>query len=70
MRYVDPDDLLCEDLVGFFECDTGITGRDLADRIVGCLCANGLDPTKALTFAVRLTMEEVTWLAQSMVQLL
>ena len=32
LRYVDPDELIGrEDLVGFFECDTGITGRHLAD---------------------------------------
>ena len=34
LRYVDPDTLLVrEDLVGFFECDTGISGRDLAGKI-------------------------------------
>lgn len=36
LRYVDPDNFLVrEDLVGFFECDTGITGRNLADKIIG-----------------------------------
>ena len=35
LRYVDPDNVLVrEDLVGFFECDTGITGRDLANKIM------------------------------------
>ena len=30
LKYADPDNaLVSEDLVGFFECDTGITGRDL-----------------------------------------
>ena len=33
-------------LVGFFECDTGITGHDdLADKIASSLLAYGLDPT-------------------------
>ena len=30
--------------MGFFECDTGITGRHLADRILGSLSSYGLDP--------------------------
>jgi hypothetical protein len=46
LRYVDPEsDYVREDLVGFFECDTGITGRDLADKITSSLVAYGLDPT-------------------------
>ena len=46
LRYVDPDSALVrEDLVGFFECDTGITGCDLADKITSSLCAYGLDLT-------------------------
>lgn len=46
LRYVDPDNALVrDDLVGFFECDTGITGRDLADKITSSLCAYGLDLT-------------------------
>lgn len=45
LRYVDPDELIVrEDLVGFFECDTGITGRHLADKILGCLIKYTLDP--------------------------
>ena len=44
LRYVDPDTLLVrEDLVGFFECDTGISGRDLAGKITSTLEAFGLD---------------------------
>ena len=35
LRYVDPDELIVrEELVGLFECDTGITGRHLADKIL------------------------------------
>ena len=35
LRYVNQENLLvCEDLVGFFECDTGISGHQLADKIV------------------------------------
>ena len=35
IRYCDPDSLLPrEDLVGFFECNDGITGRQLADIIL------------------------------------
>ena len=46
LRYVDPEsDYVREDLVNFFECDTGITGRDLADKITSSLVAYGLDPT-------------------------
>ena len=38
LRYVDPDILLIrEDSVGFFECDSGITGRGLANKITSCL---------------------------------
>ena len=45
LRYVDPNELIvCEDLVGFFECDIGITGCHLADKIIGCLNKYGLDP--------------------------
>ena len=44
LRYVEPDTLLVrEDLVGFFECDTGISGRTLADKITSCVRAYGLD---------------------------
>ena len=35
LRYVDPDILLVrEDSVGFFKCDSGITGRGLANKII------------------------------------
>ena len=44
LRYIDNDSLLVrEDLVGFFECDTGIAGRDLADKVTSCLQSFGLD---------------------------
>ena len=44
LRYVDPDTLLVrEDLVGFFECDTGITGCGLANKITSCLHSFNLD---------------------------
>ena len=44
LRYVDPDTLLVqEDLVGFFECDTGITRRGLANKITSCLRSFNLD---------------------------
>ena len=44
LRYVDLDPLLVqEDLVGFFECDTGITGCELANKITSCLCSFKLD---------------------------
>ena len=44
LRYVEPDTLLVrEDIVGFFECDTGISGRALADKITSCVRAYGLD---------------------------
>ena len=45
LKCFDPDELIVrKDLVGFFECDTGITCRHLADKILGCLCSYGLDP--------------------------
>ena len=44
VRYVDADTLLVrEDLLGFLECDTGISGRALADKITSTLQAYGLD---------------------------
>ena len=47
LRYVEPDSLLIrKDVVGFFECDTGITGQCLADKLIGCLQAYDLDLTK------------------------
>ena len=44
LRYVDNDSMLIrEDFVGFFECDSGITGRSLADKITSSLQSFGLD---------------------------
>ncbi len=44
VRYYNPDSLLpCEDLVGFFECNEGITGRQLANIILTNLQSFGLD---------------------------
>ena len=44
LRYVDSDTLVVrEDLVGFVECDTGISGCDLARKITGTLEELGLD---------------------------
>ncbi len=64
VRYVDADVLLVrEDVIGFVECDTGITGRCLADKITSSLQTYGLDLSKA-----KLMMELVTWLVQLMGQ--
>ena len=47
LRYVNPGDcIIREDLVTFMECDSGITGQALADKIIGFLLTSGLDPTK------------------------
>ena len=47
LRYVDTDTVLIrEDVVGFLECNTGITGQCLADKLMGCLQAYDLDLTK------------------------
>ena len=35
-----------EDLVTFIECDTGVTGRNLADKMLSFLRSQGLDLTK------------------------
>ena len=44
LRHVDSATLTVrEDLVGFFECDTGISGRNLADKIKSTLEGFGLD---------------------------
>ena len=44
LRYVDSDTLLArEDLVGFVECDTGISGCALAAKITSTLEELGLD---------------------------
>ena len=44
LRYVDSATLTVrEDLVGFFECDTWISGRNLSDKIKSTLEGFGLD---------------------------
>ena len=44
LRYVDSDSLLVrEDLVGFIECDSGTSGRSLAEKITISLEELGLD---------------------------
>ena len=44
LRYIDPDTCLVkEDLVGFFECDQGISGQELASKITSCLQTYILD---------------------------
>ena len=44
LRYVDIATLTVrEDLVGFFECDTGISGRSLSEKIKSTLTELGLD---------------------------
>ena len=44
VRLVDADTLLVrDDLLEFLECDTGISGRALADKITSTLQAYGLD---------------------------
>ena len=44
LRYVDPDtNQVQEDLISFFECDEGITGRCLAKKITDSLESFGLD---------------------------
>ena len=45
IRYVD-DCGIREDLVDFIECDTGITGRALAEKMLDFLQSNGMDLTK------------------------
>ena len=47
LRYVSPEDnQIREDFAAFIECDCGITGRALADKILTFLSSNGLDPSK------------------------
>ena len=47
LRYVDHGNLqIREDLVEFIECDTGVTGRAIAEKITGFIQLSGLDPTK------------------------
>ena len=61
LRYVDHDTGLArEDVMDFLECDTGITGHSLADKITTTLQCYGLDPS----CVVRHMMELVTWLIQ------
>ena len=44
LRYVDPNTVhVREDLVSFFECDEGVTGRCLANKIIRSLQTYGLD---------------------------
>ena len=44
VRYIDADTLLVrEDLLGFFECNNGISGCDLADKITSSLQTYSLD---------------------------
>ena len=46
LRYVSQEDnLIREDFIGFIECDCGITGRALAEKILSFLSTLGLDPT-------------------------
>ena len=46
MRYVEPETAsIREDLITFLECDSGITGKALADKMLGFL-RNHLDPSK------------------------
>ena len=47
LRYVDPDDLqIREDLVGFVECDAGVTGSAVAEKLTGFIQSSGLDLNK------------------------
>ena len=65
MRYVDLESLkVREDLVRFTECDTGIIGFGLPDKIKTCLQAYGLDLSCVRGQAYD---GEGIWLAQSMV---
>ena len=59
LRYVDLDTLLVrEDLIGFVECNTGITGCELANKITSSLQAFGL------ICEARLMTELETWRVQ------
>ena len=47
LKYVSPENnQICEDFVSFIECDSGITGRALADKILTFLTSCGLDLLK------------------------
>ena len=44
IRYINPDNLqVRDDFVQFIECDTGITGRALAEKMTSFIEAHGLD---------------------------
>ena len=44
LRYVHPEShMIHEDLIQFIECDTGITGHALADKITAAISVHGLD---------------------------
>ena len=46
LRYVDPEtNAIREDLVSFLECDSGFTGKELADKMMGFV-RNNLNPSK------------------------
>ena len=61
LRYVEGDSLsVREDLIGFVECDTGISGRSLANKIISFL--------EEQISVVRLMMGQETWRVQLMVQ--
>ena len=46
LRYVDPEtNAIREDLVSFLECDSGLTGQALADKMINFV-RNNLDPSK------------------------
>ena len=51
----------------FIECDTGVTSRNLADKMLSFLQSQGGDLTKMYG---QLTMELGAWLAKPMAQLL
>jgi hypothetical protein len=45
LRYVNPfDNFIREDLVTFVECDTGVTGKAIADNLLNFITSSGLDP--------------------------
>ena len=47
LRYVDRESSqIREDLVAFIECDTGVAGRDIANKMLSFLRSHGVDLTK------------------------
>ena len=47
LQFVDREsNQIGEDLVTFVECDTGVTGRNLADKMLNFLNSQGVDLTK------------------------